>query len=517
MQISVKKLNFRYPNAEKPALSNIDLEISEGSFTTLCGVSGCGKSTLLRMLKPCLAPHGELSGEIFFEGTPLSMLSENAAARDIGFVMQDPEAQICTDRVWHELAFSLESIGEPPERMRRRVAECAAFFGLERLFESGTASLSGGEKQLLALASAAALRPKLLLLDEPTSQLDPIAARNFFDCAARLNRDFGMTVLIAEHRLEELLPVSDRVIVMENGGILAECAPKELAEALPRDHEMTAALPAAMRIFALSGARGKSPVSVREGRANTAVREFLKNNPPSVCGEFSPCGKPVLSVKELCVSYGKRLPDALSSVSLSIFSGEIYALLGGNGSGKSTLLKAIFGMVKPLGGKLSRCAALAYLPQNPCEILGANSVAEEFTARKISNEAARSALEKFGLSELLKRDPLDLSGGERQRLALAVLLSAKPGVLLLDEPTKGMDAAAKNEFSKLLVQISSEGTAALLVTHDAEFAAGCADMCGLLFNGEIVSEGAPSFFFADNYFYTTPLCRLAKGIMEGYI
>ena len=211
MQIAVKILSFRYPNAERKALDNISFKLPEGSFTTLCGTSGCGKSTLLRMLKPCLQPHGEMSGEIIPE------LSEQQSARDIGFVMQNPEAQICTDRVWHELAFSLESVGEQPHRMRCHIAECAEYFGLEEMFERETSSLSGGEKQLLALASAAALHPRLLLLDEPTSQLDPISAQSFFDSVARLNRDFGITVIIAEHRLEELLPISDRVIVMDKG------------------------------------------------------------------------------------------------------------------------------------------------------------------------------------------------------------------------------------------------------------------------------------------------------------
>lgn len=482
----------------------MDLELAEGSFTTLCGVSGCGKSTLLRMLKPCLRPHGELSGEI------LPALSEERAARDIGFVMQNPEAQLCTDRVWHELAFSLESVGEKPDKMRRRVAECAEYFGLEGVFERETASISGGEKQLLALASAAALRPRLLLLDEPTSQLDPISARSFFDSVTRLNRDFGITVLIAEHRLEELLSISDRVIVMDKGRITADCAPRELLRKLPPDHPMSVALPAAMRVFALSGASGEPPVSIREGRRCKAVTDYLRQNRPSVRELFKSDGKPILTVKDLCVSYGKRC-DALKAASLSIRRGEVYALLGGNGSGKSTLLKAIFGIEKPFGGKISRDKALklAYLPQNPCELLGADAVCDEVPDGEL--------LEKFGLTSLADRDPLDLSGGEQQRLALAKLLSGGPDLLLLDEPTKGMDALSKAKFAELLRGLTGEGTAVLLVTHDAEFAACCADRCGLLFNGEVVSEDEPAAFFGENYFYTTPLCRLAKGITEGYI
>lgn len=503
MQITVKGLSFCYPNASEKTLNSIDLELAEGSFTTLCGISGCGKSTLLRLLKPDLQPHGEISGEI------LPALNTEQSARKIGFVMQDPEAQICTDRVWHELAFSLESVGEPPERMRRRVAECAEYFGLEKLFERETVSLSGGEKQLLALASAAALRPELLLLDEPTSQLDPISARNFFDSIARLNRDFGITVLIAEHRLEELLPISDRVIVMDKGRIIADCKPRELLRTLPKDHPMMLAMPVAMRLFALSGADGEPPVSIREGRRNAAVIKYLRENYP--VERSVSAGKPILTIRDLCVSYGKNVSDALKAASVSVGSGEVYALLGGNGSGKSTLLKAVFGIVKPFSGRIvhDRSLKIKYLPQNPCEILGKDTVRGEVSDGEL--------LEKFGLSELAERDPLDLSGGEQQRLALAKLISDSPELLLLDEPTKGMDAFSKSGFSDLLRGLTGQGITVLLVTHDVEFAAMCADRCGLLFNGEIVSEGAPNEFFSENYFYTTPLCRLAGGIAEEYI
>lgn len=501
MRIRVENMYFRYPNADT-ALSGVSFTLTEGSFTTLCGTSGCGKSTLLRMLKPCLRPHGELSGVIAPE------LTDKDAARDIGFVMQDPEAQICTDRVWHELAFSLESVGEQPDIMRRRIAECAEYFGLESVFERETASLSGGEKQLLALASAAALHPKLLLLDEPTSQLDPVAARSFIDIVTRLNRDFGITVLIAEHRLEELLPISDRVLVMDGGRIIADCEPRGLLAALPTEHPMLSALPVSMRIFAGTHSDGPPPISVREGRCCAPVIDYIRGNKPPV-REPSVSGENVLTVKELCVSYGRRSPDALRSASLSIRRGEVYALLGGNGSGKSTLLRAVFGIVKPLSGRIRLNVKAAYLPQNPCAILGADTVREEVPDARM--------LDKFGLTELSERSPLDISGGEQQRLALAKLLSERPGLLLLDEPTKGMDALSKAEFAELLRDTAGRGTAVLLVTHDAEFAAKCADRCGLLFNGEVVSEDEPPAFFGGNFFYTTPLCRLANGITEGYI
>lgn len=513
--LKTENLTFYYPKENSPALAGADLFLPEGGFVTLCGASGCGKSTLLKMLKPCLRPHGDMSGDIFFEGEPIGALSPRKAAEYIGYVAQNPEAQIVTDKVWHEAAFGLESIGLEGGEIRRRVAECAEYFGLGGIFDRDTATLSGGEKQLLALTSAAALHPKLLLLDEPTAQLDPIAAQAFIDAIRRLNRDFGIAVLIAEHRLEELLPISDSIIVMDKGKITADCEPRALAETLPADHPMSGALPAAARIYALSGARENiPPLTVREGRNSPAVRRYLKENPHAKPAPRK-SGKPVLTIRELWVSYGRGLPDALKCASLSLCEGEIYALLGGNGSGKTTLLKAAAEMIKPLGGIIKTNAKkIAYLPQNPCAILGRDSALEELTSRNIPEAEATELLSRFGISgELLSRDPLDLSGGELQRLALAALMSGEPDLLLLDEPTKGMDVAAKRGLSELLKALK-EKAAVLLVTHDTEFAELCADKCGLLFNGEILGEGAPDEFFGGNYFYTTPLRRLSKNITE---
>lgn len=511
--LKTENLTFYYPKESTPALAGVNFSLPAGGFTTLCGVSGCGKSTLLKTLKPCVTPHGRLSGEIFFGGEPLSALSPRKAAEYIGYVAQNPEAQTVTDRVWHEVAFGLESIGLDGGEIRRRAAECAEYFGIGGLFDRDAASLSGGEKQLLALASAAALHPRLLLLDEPTSQLDPISAQGFIDAVRRLNRDFGIAVLAAEHRLEEMLPISDGVIVMDNGKITVGCEPRALAELLPAEHPMRCALPISARIYALSGARDEvPPLTVREGRSSPAVRRYLKDDPPAQKGRSPADGKPVLTIRELWVSYGRNMPDALRSASLTLCAGEIYALLGGNGSGKTTLLRAVMGMIKPLGGKIRLYARNpAYLPQNPFAILGKDTAFEELTSRNIPEADAVDIPARFGISrELLSRDPLDLSGGERQRLALAVIMSGKPDLILLDEPTKGMDASAKRDFAELLKAVK-ESAAVLLVTHDTEFAELCADRCGLLFNGEISGEGAPDVFFGENFFYTTPLRRLTRG------
>ena len=477
--IQINDLKFSYPDGSA-ALRGVSLSVKPGEFVTLCGLSGCGKSTLLRLMKPGLFPRGELSGDVRFLGRKLTSEPDRDAAAKIGFVMQDPEAQTVTDKVWHELAFSCESVGMERNEIRRRVGEMAGYFGLEELFDKPTDALSGGQKQLLCLASAAVLHPELLLLDEPTSQLDPIAAQNFIDAVRRLNRDFGVTVIAAEHRLEELLPISDRAVVMDGGRIIADCAPALLADRLPAGHP---------------------------GRSSAVCREYLTEHAQKAGKQYSPSGEPLVSVKELCAGWGRNAPEVLRGVSLRIFPGEIYAVIGGNGSGKSTLLKVICGMLRQTSGrvKLRRGLVPAYLPQNPCML---------FTQDTAGQEAPAEYLERFGLAELSGRDPLDLSGGERQRLALAKLLSGKPELLLLDEPTKGMDAASKQELSGLLRSVAADGCAVLLVTHDTELAADCADMCGMLFNGEILNEASPEEMFRENYFYTTPMARLIRGISE---
>lgn len=503
-QIEIQDLTFSYQGGNR-AINNVSLSVKPGEFVTLCGLSGCGKSTLLRLMKPGLFPRGKKTGRVLFGGRELTSETDLETAAKIGFVMQNPESQTVTDKVWHELAFSCESVGMQPGEIRRRVSEMAGYFGLEPLFQRETDTLSGGQKQLLCLASAVALHPELLLLDEPTSQLDPIAAQGFIDAVRRLNRDFGVTVIAAEHRLEELLPISDRVIVMDRGAVIADCAPDLLAAELPLGHPMEFSLTAAQRVFRLAGGKGASPVSVREGRSNPLCRDYLAKHLKSLPRVRSSDREPLISVRELWAGWGRTAPEVLRGTSLVLYSGEIYAIIGGNGSGKSTLLKAITGMVKPLGGKIRLRKGLktAYLPQNPCML---------FTQETVSEEVTEEFLEQFGLSELRGRNPLDLSGGEQQRLALAKLISGSPDVLLLDEPTKGMDAASKRDFSGLLKTLSEKGLSVLLVTHDTELAADCADMCGLLFCGEILNEASPGEMFSGNYFYTTPMARLSRGI-----
>lgn len=497
--------SFTYPTGRR-ALEDISFEVQRGEFVTVCGLSGCGKSTLLRLLKQGLAPRGRFAGEILFDGVPLTDIPRETAARQTGFVLQDPDSQLVTDRVWHELAFSLESAGIPTSEIRRRVSEMAGYFGLEELFKRECASLSGGQKQMVNLAAAAALHPEVLLLDEPSSQLDPIAAQGFIDALARLNRDFGITVIIAEHRLEELLHLSDRLLVLEEGRLIADLPPREVCSVLAADSPIMQAMPLSVRLYSEGAVKGReAPLTLREAsrdeRCLWAAREHRATPPKNSRGE------PLITARQLWVSFGKRLPDVLKSADITVYGGQIYAVLGGNGSGKTTLLKCLNGKLKPLGGSVRRGRGVttAYLPQNPCELFTQDSVRGEL---ELSSADYEEMSRRFSLTELYDSHPYDLSGGEQQRLALAKLMLRAPDVLLLDEPTKGMDAASRAELCGLLRKLAEGGTAVVLVTHDVQLAEDCADVCGLLFNGEITDEAPPEEFFGGNYFYTTPLRRL---------
>jgi len=511
--LEIKNLRFTYPDADAPTLDGISLNVRPGEFVALCGVSGSGKSTLLRHLKPAIAPKGSADGEILFCGAPMDQLGARDQAAKIGFVAQQPDSQIATDKVWHELSFGMESLGMERETIRRRVSETAAYFGMQTWFNRDTDALSGGQKQLLNLAAAMVLRPKLLVLDEPVSRLDPIAAREFVESLGRLNRETGLTVIIAEHNLDELLTLCDRMVVLDAGKVLfdgrAEDAGRFLAQ---QRHPMALSLPAPMRIYAACADDRPCPVSVREGRSwidNFARRNEFRPLPEE---EIPSCGaKPCVSAKELWFRYPDEGRDVLRGVSLKLHPGEWLAVLGGNGSGKSTLLKVLSGRAAAWRGSLKtdRQMRVALLPQEPKSMFRASTVGEELNQRGVDDAAWRDAVSRCRLEKLLDRHPYDLSGGECQRAALAKLLLAKPDILLMDEPTKGMDAENKRAFAEIIRGLCADGVAVLAVSHDLEFCADHAHRCVMLFDGEIQCENTPRAFFSDNRFYTTAAHRMS--------
>jgi len=497
----------------------------------VCGKSGSGKTTLLRHLKPVLAPHGRRSGTILFSGVPMEQVSARDQSARIGYVMQNPDDQIVTDKVWHELAFGLESLGCDQKTMRARVAEMACYFGIQDWFHRDVANLSGGQKQLLNLASIMAMQPEVLILDEPTSQLDPIAASDFLNTVRKINIELGTTVIITEHRLEDIFPHADRAIVMDGGRVVANDTPRNIGKLLyAQQNDMFAAMPTPVRVFYGAGGEGDCPLTVREGR-NWLSRCFpekpeVHTIPVETLAEET--DNAALSMKDLWFRYEKNSPDILRGVSAEIPSGSLYAIVGGNGAGKSTTLKAICGICRPYRGKVKIFGkpvekyrpselfggTLAMLPQDPKSLFVKKTVREDLEEMNsdkalIAEIAATCQIEKF-----LDSHPYDLSGGEQQRAALAKVLLTQPKLLLLDEPTKGIDSFFKETFAKILKELQSRGITIVMVSHDVEFCARYANLVSMFFDGQILTTDHPRRFFGNNSFYTTAANRMSRHVFS---
>ena len=571
----IRNLTFTYPDQEKPALTDLNFSLKQGEFLVVCGKSGCGKSTLLRHFKTAMAPYGERKGQILFEGRELDAVSVREQGARIGYVLQSPDNQLVTDKVWHELAFGLENLGYETGTIRLRVAEMASFFGIQTWFEKNVEELSGGQKQLLNLAAVMAMQPDLLVLDEPTSQLDPLAAGDFLATLRKINADLGTTILLIEHRLEEVLAYADRVLVMENGGILALDAPEKLP-ALIRDNDMFQAMPVPMRIFEELSGEGDSPVTVREGRewleewreekkisengqenrteaiehrsgvrdreiaekqTDTQASENIgtrSSSKPSVFSglrekiftkkETGQQPQTVLEARDVWFRYEKELPDVVRDLNLKVQKGELYCLLGGNGTGKSTTLRLLGRIKKPYRGKFFLNGKelgtyreselygklLGILPQNPQSLFVKDTVEKDLREMSGDSERMRDVIEKTEIGHLLGSHPYDLSGGEQQRAALAKVLLLDPKIILLDEPTKGLDGFYKKKLAQILKGLTAEGKTILMVSHDIEFCAEYGDTCALFFHGSVVTSAPAREFFAGNSFYTTAANRMAR-------
>ena len=531
----IRNLTFSYAAAKgRHSLENVSLSIEQGEFLVLSGASGSGKSTLLRQLKAVLTPSGKRSGEVLFHGVPLSQVPDRDQAAKIGFVMQNPDDQIVTDKVWHELAFGLESLGCDQKTMRARVAEMACYFGIQDWFHRDVATLSGGQKQLLNLASIMAMQPEVLILDEPTSQLDPIAASDFLNTVRKINTELGTTVLITEHRLEDIFPYADRAVVMDDGRILADDTPSRVGQLLfARNHPMFTAMPTPVRVFYGAGCSGESPLTVRQGRSWLS-REFPeapeKNTVPAPALPEE-VENPALMLKELWFRYEKDSPDILRGVSAEVPAGSLYAILGGNGAGKSTTLKAISGICRPYRGKITLFGkpmekyksselfrgCLAMLPQDPKSLFVKKTVREELEEMTKDTSAISEIARLCQIESLLGSHPYDLSGGEQQRAALAKVLLTKPRLLLLDEPTKGIDCFFKETFAKILADLKAQGITVVMVSHDVEFCARYADVVAMFFDGRILTADTPRRFFGANSFYTTAAHRMSRHVFDGAV
>ena len=531
----IKDLTFSYASAKgRHSLENVSLTIEQGEFLVLCGKSGSGKSTLLRQLKTVLTPNGKRTGEILFRGVPLKQVSDREQSEKIGFVMQNPDDQIVTDKVWHELAFGLESLGCDQKTMRGRVAEMACYFGIQDWFHRDVATLSGGQKQLLNLASIMAMQPEVLILDEPTSQLDPIAASDFLNTVRKINTELGTTVIITEHRLEDIFPYADRAVVMEKGRVIADDTPGKVGQLLfEQSNPMFAAMPTPVRVYYGAGGTGESPLTVRQGRSWLSRR--FPNRPEKDAIAAPPLPEevkdPALVLKELWFRYEKDSPDILRGVSAEIPSGSLYAILGGNGAGKSTTLKAISGICRPYRGKVTLFGkpvdkyksselfhgCLAMLPQDPKSLFVKKTVREDLSEMTRDKSSIERIAVLCQITELLDSHPYDLSGGEQQRAALAKVLLTNPRLLLLDEPTKGIDSFFKETFAGILADLKKQGITIVMVSHDVEFCARYADIVSMFFDGQILTTDTPRRFFGANSFYTTAAHRMSRHVFEGAV
>ena len=527
----IKDLSFSYPTAKgKQSLDGVSLSIEKGEYIVLCGKSGSGKTTLLRQLKSVLAPHGKKQGEILFNGTPIEKVNQRVQSAKIGYVMQNPDDQIVTDKVWHELAFGLESLGCDQKTMRARVAEMACYFGIQDWFHREVANLSGGQKQLLNLASIMAMQPEVLILDEPTSQLDPIAASDFLNTVRKINIELGTTVIITEHRLEDIFPYADRAVVMDGGKIIADDTPRNIGKLLYKQkNDMFAAMPTPIRVFYGAGGNGDCPLTVREGRT------WLSKTYPEPMVNILPAEelddeieKPALSLKELWFRYEKDSPDVLRGVSAEVTTGTLYAIVGGNGAGKSTTLKAVCGICKPYRGKVKVFGkpvekyksaelfggCLAMLPQDPKSLFVKKTVREDLAEMTKDEKRIAEIAAVCEIEGLLSSHPYDLSGGEQQRSALAKVLLTNPKLLLLDEPTKGIDSFFKEKLATILCKLKEQGITIVMVSHDVEFCAKYADMVSMFFDGQMLTTDTPRRFFGNNSFYTTAANRMSRHVFS---
>lgn len=529
--LEIKNLTYYYPEREVPSLDNVSLQINEGEFVFLIGPSGCGKSSLLRAIAGLLPDFygGKIGGVVSYCQKPLNQWDKKLLAKDIGMIFQDPEKQIVMTGVEQEIAFGLENVNIPLQEMRRRVAEVLALFGLSPLKKENTFNLSGGQKQKVVLASVLAMHPRVLLLDEPTSQLDPLAAQEFLNYVQRLNLEWGLTVVLVEQRIDRCFHLADRVVFMDKGRIINQSNPREIVKWAAKKYPHY--IPPVSQLFA-SWASENIPITIKEGRAmlRDIKPALLKNKDTAhLINHKEKTGK--LKVSNLYASYNNR-DFVLKNLNFSLFKESITVILGENGAGKSTLLKTIIGLLKPVKGKIfyndkditclkpeQIAINIGYLSQNPNDYLFNDTVLEEINfnlkIRGIKDEqGVERVLDLLGLADKKMLNPRDLSGGERQRVALGTVLVTQPDVLLLDEPTRGLDVELKHQLGEILKFLNSQGTSILLITHDVEFAAEISDRVIIMSDGEIVADGNRREVLANSLYYAPQINRLFKGIND---
>lgn len=529
--LEINHLVFKYALSTENNLRDINLKVKRGDFLLVVGNSGSGKTTLLRQLKKELWPAGMRKGELVFEGQLLSELNSIKSAQEIGMVFQNPDDQLVMDTVIQELAFSLENIGEKDENIRRRIAEIVSFFGFQEILYKSVNQLSGGQKQLVNLAAVLILQPKLLLLDEPTAQLDPIAAKEFINLLQRVHDELGVTIIINEHQLDEILPIATRMLILDDGKVFFEGDITEGLQQIAGNGKLMKFIPDIPRFFLenkiVDTEISKIPLTVVDGKRILIASKiaFKQQRRPMIKSG----SETVVKATHLDFQYSKKDRLILNNLNLSVNKGECLAIVGRNGTGKSTLLKCLMGFEKIRRGRIEILGralkkwdfkelyqAVGFLSQNPEIYFSYDSVYEELFRRaeqigeKHPKQKVREILEQLQISELADKNPHDTSGGEKQLIALGIILVSNPSILILDEPTKGIDPTRKAQLGEILKELQKSGISIIMTSHDMTFCARFASHCAMLFEGEVVSEGSPYAFFASNFFYTTPINRMIR-------
>ncbi|HEY4601687.1 MAG TPA: ABC transporter ATP-binding protein [Cerasibacillus sp.] len=520
-------VSFRYPDANKDVLNQLHLSINAGEFILLTGPSGCGKTTLLRLLTSVLRPIGELSGEMLYQNKPIHLWSDEQLTKQIGFISQHPEEQMVMPTVIQELVFGLENHGLSTVEMRKRVAELGHFFKIENLLYKKTDALSGGEQQLVHLLSVLLLRPKVLILDEPTSQLDPVHAKHVLQILEQLHHDLGMTIIIAEHRVDHLFQICDRVIMLDEGTVRFTGNSRDMLYQLFQSREIKyhAYLPDLAHLYlekAQQPIKDNIPLTVNDGRVwlkQTLPMRDSKRQSRNVEQE-----QPIVTLKDVTFYFSKNAPSILNRLSLTIYKGDFYTIIGGNASGKTTLLEICLGIKKAKRGRVelfqekphkTALSRVGFMPQQPQAFFMYDTVEKEMQAMLNQGDDGEQHMikmaKRFNVEHLLQQHPYDCSYGEMQKVVLACLLLRQPDILFLDEPTKGLDPFAKKELGRYLTALHKEGVTIVMVSHDIDFIANYSKRSGLLFAGEVTTEGPTHTVLQDNYFYTTDLSRAARG------
>ncbi|TCO71478.1 ABC transporter ATP-binding protein [Marinisporobacter balticus] len=506
--LKIQDLTYYYPRKEEPALKCVNLSVTEGEFILLFGKSGCGKSTLGRVFNKIVPEFygGKIKGNV-------------ESKVDIGMVFQDPEKQLVMEQVEREIAFGLENIGINYEVMRKKVMETLSFLNIWDIRYKKTYELSGGQKQKLAIGATIAMGYKFLVFDEPTSQLDPVAAEEILHILKRLNEELGYTIVLIEQRIDKCFHLADRVLFMEESQIIFDGAPKDFV-AWSYKHEKNFS-PSVSNYFVKLGEKN-IPLTVKEGRKKLRKNLFLKK-PVVIQHETKEeyGNREAISIKKLYFTY-ENGKEALNGVDLKVFKGEVLGIMGENGGGKSTLLKNISGLLKPDKGNLSVCGEVGYLSQNPNDYLFNDTVYEELKYtldQKGIKDLSRieKVLKNLELLRYKDKNPRDLSGGEKQRVALGSILVMEPEILILDEPTRGLDRDLKERLGEIILNLKNKGKTVILVTHDVEFVGKFCERVCLMFDGSVAQVGSKYDVLTEGIYYATQMNKLFSGYVDKII